>query len=294
VQPPPKRGRAAMAGPLLVVAIAVLFFSVSSLAGGAHAQAAHGAAKATAAKATRGPAPQTLAGSTVPVSTNPKDITAGEALYNAHCEACHGPGGVGAKAPELLNVGPAAVDFFLSTGRMPLASPTLEPMPGKPYFNPKQEAEIVAYINSVDVAHGTPGPGIPVVVKACAKETATCPTLSEGNQLFLLNCAQCHDASGSGGLLSHGYVVPSLRQATPTQIAEAIRVGPRPMPNFGPGQFTDQQVSAIADYVHYISTQGDRGGFGIANFGPVPEGFVGIIFGLGLLLLVSRLMGNRG
>jgi ubiquinol-cytochrome c reductase cytochrome c subunit len=132
------------------------------------------------------------------------------------------------------------------------------------------------------------------VTPACATESAICPTLSEGNELFLMNCAQCHDASGAGGMLSHGYVVPSLRQATKAQIAEAIRIGPRPMPNFGPGQLTDQQVSAIADYVYYIAHTKNRGGFGIANFGPVPEGFVAIIFGLGLLLIVARLIGNRG
>ena len=68
--------------------------------------------------------------------------------------------------------------------------------------------------------------------------------------MFLLNCAQCHAASGAGGMLSHGYVVPSVRGSYPTQVAEAVRVGPRPMPTFGPGQLTNQQVSAIADYVH--------------------------------------------
>src|SRR5579875_1456703 len=177
---------------------------------------------------------------------------------------------------------------------MPLNSPTAEPRPGPPYFNKKQIAEIVAYINFVDVSHGTPGVGIPEVAPACARQTANCPTLSEGNQLFLMNCAQCHDASGAGGMLSHGYLIPSLREATARQVAEAIRVGPRPMPNFGPGQLTDQQVSSIADYVAYISTGPDRGGLGIAHFGPVPEGFVGIVFGLGLLLVVSWLIGNRG
>ena len=95
-------------------------------------------------------------------------------------------------------------------------------------------------------------------------------------------------------MLSHGYVVPSVRQATPTQIAEAVRVGPRPMPTFGPGQFTNQQVSAIADYVTYMSHTSNPGGLGIAYFGPVPEGFVAIIFGLGALLLLSRFIGNRG
>ena len=53
-------------------------------------------------------------------------------------------------------------------------------------------------------------------------------------------------------------------------------------------------MSAIADYVYNLSHTRDPGGLGIANFGPVPEGFVGVIFGLGILLLVARLIGNRG
>jgi ubiquinol-cytochrome c reductase cytochrome c subunit len=231
---------------------------------------------------------------TKPVSSRPADIAAGETLYDLHCSACHGVGAVGAKGPSLLGVGPAAVDFFLSTGRMPLSSPTQEPVPGPPYFNDLQIANIVAYINYLDIINGTPGPGIPEVTPPCAEQTSSCPTLSEGNQLFLLNCAQCHAASGAGGMLSHGYVVPSVRSATMTEIAEAVRVGPRPMPTFGPGQLTDQQVSAIADYAYTLSHSKNPGGLGIAYFGPVPEGFVAIIFGLGALLLCCRLIGNRG
>jgi ubiquinol-cytochrome c reductase cytochrome c subunit len=264
-----KRRRRTLLGPGALVGAAMVVFAVLVWTGSAPAQ-------------------------TKPVSTGPVYIQAGQILYNGHCASCHGIGGVGSKGPELLNVGPAAVDFFLSTGRMPLASPNLEPQPHTPYFNPAQIADIVAYINALDVEHGTPGPGILDVTPACTNETSDCPTLSEGDQLFLLNCAQCHDASGAGGMLSHGYVVPSVRQATETQIAEAIRVGPRPMPNFGPGQLTNQQVSAIADYVYNLSHTKDPGGLGIADFGPVPEGFVGVIFGLGVLLLVARLIGNRG
>ena len=96
---------------------------------------------------------------------------------------------------------------------MPLASPTLEPQPHKPYFNPAQIADIVAYVNALDVEHGTPGPGSSTSLRRVPTNDR-CPTVSEGDQLFLLNCAQCHDASGAGGMLSHGYVVPSLRQAT--------------------------------------------------------------------------------
>lgn len=261
--------RSALAGPAALVGAVMAVFAVLFFAGTAPAQVK-------------------------PVTLSPVSIQAGEVLFDQHCAACHGVGGVGAKAPELLNVGAAAVDFFLTTGRMPLASPNLEPTSHTPFFNSAQITEIVAYVNALDIEHGTPGPGIPVITPACTNETASCPTLSEGNQLFMMNCAQCHDASGSGGLLSHGYVVPSLRQATRTQVGEAIRVGPRPMPDFGPGQFTNQQVSAIADYVYYLGHTADPGGLGIAHFGPVPEGFVGVIFGLGVLLLCSRLIGNRG
>ena len=265
------RRRSALAGPAALVGVVMAVFAVLFWTLPAPAQ-------------------------TKPVSTSPADIAAGQTLYFLHCSACHGVGAVGAKGPPLLGVGAAAVDFFLSTGRMPLASPNDEPVEGPPFFNETQIAQIVAYISYLDTIHGTPGPGIPEVTPPCAQETANCPTVSEGNDLFVLNCAQCHAASGAGGLLSHGYVVPSVRPATPTQVAEAIRVGPRPMPGFGPGQLTDQQVSAIADYVHFMvhNPTATPGGLGIAYFGPVPEGFVGIIFGLGALLLCSRLIGNRG
>ena len=43
-----------------------------------------------------------------------------------------------------------------------------------------------------------------------------------------------------------------------------------------------------------MSHSNNPGGLGIAYFGPVPEGFVAIIFGLGVLLLISRFIGNRG
>jgi ubiquinol-cytochrome c reductase cytochrome c subunit len=261
--------RSALTGPAVLVGAVMAVFAVLFLALPAPAQ-------------------------TKPVSTSPVDIAAGETLYDLHCSACHGIGGVGAKGPPLLGVGPAAVDFFLSTGRMPLSSPTQEPLPGPAYFNKTQIAQIVAYVNYLDVLNGTPGPGIPEVIAPCAVQSSSCPTLSEGNQLFLLNCAQCHAASGAGGMLSHGYVVPSVRGATVTQVAEAVRVGPRPMPTFGPGQLTNQQVSAIADYVYNISHTRNPGGLGIGYFGPVPEGFVAIIFGLGALLLIARLIGNRG
>ncbi len=70
-----------------------------------------------------------------PVALSPVSIQAGQTLFDQHCAACHGVGGIGGKGPELLNVGAAAVDFFVSTGRMPLSSPNLEPTSNRPFFN---------------------------------------------------------------------------------------------------------------------------------------------------------------
>jgi hypothetical protein len=37
----------------------------------------------------------------------------------------------------------------------------------------------------------------------------------------------------------------------------------------------------------------NRGGLGLTRVGPVAEGFVGVVIGLGLLLLVIRYTGTR-
>ena len=52
------------------------------------------------------------------------------------------------------------------------------------------------------------------------------------------------------------------------------------MPVFDP-RLSDQQVSAIATYVQYLHHPDDRGGLGLGHLGPVPEGFVGWVVGMG-------------
>ena len=292
--------RARIVGPALVVACAAVAFSVMVV--------------------TAGPTTAEVG----PVSTNPADIAAGQALYNEHCSSCHGAGGSGSqKAPELIDAGAAAADFYLSTGRMPLNNPGDQALRHSPFFTAAQIRQLVAYVNNLGLQANTPGLGIPNVSPVCdtsggagnvasaqagdygfegaggtggglgGQGTGACTTLAEGQQLFSLNCAQCHDASGSGGMLSHGDIVPTIKDATATQVAEAVRIGPLPMPVFGTQQLSNQQVSAIANYVQYLRKPADRGGLAIGHFGPVPEGFIGIVIGLFVLLVASRLMGTR-
>jgi ubiquinol-cytochrome c reductase cytochrome c subunit len=119
-------------------------------------------------------------------------------------------------------------------------------------------------------------------------------TLSQGQQAFQINCAQCHQATGAGGMLSKGNVVPSLHDANITQVVEAMRIGPKPMPTFGTGTISYQQASAIAHYVQYLHAPDNSGGLPIAHFGPVAEGFVGILVGFGILWFATRMIGTRG
>jgi ubiquinol-cytochrome c reductase cytochrome c subunit len=274
------RSRRLLAGPAAVFGLAIIAGSIFFLAGGT----AHGQ------------------GSTV--STDPADIAAGQQLFEAHCESCHGYQGQGGEtgAPPLVSVGAAAADFYLTTGRMPLNNPSEEPLRHHPYFDETQIRQLVAYVNALPEITGTNemGPTIPTVDPLCPEPTAPdpnptgCVTLSQGQQAFAVNCAQCHQASGSGGMLSKGTVIPGLHDANVTQVAEAIRIGPEPMPVWSTAQMSNQQMSAIAHYVQYLHSPSDPGGLGITHFGPVAEGFVAVILGFGLLWFAARMIGTRG
>ena len=65
--------------------------------------------------------------------------------------------------------------------------------------------------------------------------TSTRPpaTSPSGRRLYQLNCAACHVASGSGAAIGGGRDAPDLMESTPTEIGEAIRIGPGAMPVFG-------------------------------------------------------------
>jgi ubiquinol-cytochrome c reductase cytochrome c subunit len=237
------------------------------------------------------------------VSTDPVVIAAGAQLFAEHCQSCHGfqGGGGQTSAPALVNVGAAAADFYLTTGRMPLNNPGNEALRHRPYFDATQISELVAYINALPVITGTnqTGPTIPTVAPLCTTATPDpsnpgCVTLSQGMRAFTINCAQCHHATGAGGVLSKGNIVPGLHNANLTQVAEAIRVGPKPMPVFGQNQMSDAEMSAIAQYVQYLHKPANPGGLGVSHFGPVAEGFVGVIVGFGLLLFAVRMIGTRG
>src|ERR1700722_1212045 len=211
-------------------------------------------------------------------------IAPGQALFAANCASCHGGDAAGTdRAPNLQSLGAGTVDFWVSTGRMPLANSSIQAARKQPRFNNLQSLEISAYVQSL--APG--GVKVPVVNLSNAN-------VGNGFRLFTLNCAACHTITGAGDALADGAYAPSLHYATTRQIVEAVRSGPGNMPHFGPGNISNAEVRDITAYVHsYIQHPINRGGFGLGGIGPVGEGFVGLLIGVGALMLVCFWIGDR-
>lgn len=211
-----------------------------------------------------------------------EQVARGLELYVPGCATCHGVGGEGtAQGPSLIGVGAASVDFMLSTGRMPLADPGDQPTRNAPRYSPGEIEAIVAYVTSL----GPGGAAIPLVAPASGD-------LSRGRELYVANCLACHGAGAQGASVGGGAVAPALDEATATQVGEAARIGPGLMPPFGEEQIDEQDLDALVRYVRSLRDLEDRGGLGLGHVGPVVEGLIGWLVGLGLLVLVARLTGT--
>jgi len=212
-------------------------------------------------------------------------VAPGQALFAANCSTCHGAQALGTnRAPNLQGLGAGTVDFWVSTGRMPLADSSVQATRKPPRFNRLQTLELAAWVQSL-----TPGVGVQIPVV-----NTNHADLEAGNTLFTLNCAACHTITGAGDALMDGAYAPSLHLATPQQVVEAIRSGPGNMPHFGPGNITNTEARDIAAYVDgVIQHPSNPGGFGLGGIGPVGEGFVGLLLGVGILMLVCFWIGDR-
>jgi ubiquinol-cytochrome c reductase cytochrome c subunit len=205
-------------------------------------------------------------------------ISEGAKLFAANCATCHGPNLEGtADGPTLIGVGAASVHFQVATGRMPLAAsgPQAEVKP--PQFTEEQIRALYTF-----VASKSSGPGIP------DDEYLTGDAdVSNGAELFRINCAMCHNVAGAGGALTQGKYAPGLSGVAPVHVYEAMITGPQNMPVFNDRNITPTEKADIVSYLMFLEENPSPGGFDLGSLGPVSEGLFIWIFGLGGIIAIT-------
>jgi ubiquinol-cytochrome c reductase cytochrome c subunit len=198
------------------------------------------------------------------VASSETQVEQGKRLYLEGCSSCHGMESQGTtQGPTMIGVGAAAVDFQVSTGRMPMAAPGAQaPARGEPVYTPDQIAAMAAYVASL-----APGPAIPTAEQLDYEDADA----AHGGELFRINCAQCHQAAGQGGALTQGKYAPSLMQAESKDVYEAMITGPQSMPIFSDATIPEEDKKAITKYIATLQTLPSPGGLALGSLGPVPE-----------------------
>jgi len=213
-------------------------------------------------------------------------IDEGKQIFLKGCSSCHGLNAEGgAIAPSLIGVGAASVDFQVGTGRMPMADMSTQAMRKKPVYNAEQTAALAAYVASL-----APGPAIPEdAVLNYERDGNT----AQGGELFRNNCAMCHNFAGQGGALTQGKYAPTLMGVQPKQIYEALITGPQSMPVFSDKTITPAEKLSLIKWIKSAEAEPNLGGATMGRIGPVTEGLLAWVLGIGLLIGIAVWLTTR-
>jgi ubiquinol-cytochrome c reductase cytochrome c subunit len=233
------------------------------------------------AYATFAPSPQAEAATGFSAAS----VKEGRQLFLKNCSSCHGLNAEGSsQAPSLVGVGAAAVDFQVGTGRMPAAQDGPQIQRHRVEFTPEEINAMAAYVASLG-----PGPPIPDDADLDLADADA----ARGGAIYRTNCSMCHNIAGKGGALSRGKYAPSLDGATAKHIYEALDTGPQSMPVFGDGTMPAQDKRDVIKYLQTTEKQSSPGGLALGKLGPVTEGAVGWLFGLGALIACAVWLGAK-
>lgn len=217
--------------------------------------------------------------------TSDQAVLEGKNLFAEGCASCHGLNAAGTDTgPTLIGVGAAAVDFQVSSGRMPMAAQAVQAPRKAPVYNEEEIAALAAYVASL-----APGPAIP----SDADIDSSFADAALGGELFRVNCAQCHNFAGQGGALTNGKYAPNLNQATARQIYEAMITGPQNMPKFLDSTLSKEQKQAIIAYIEHVRSDNSPAGLNLGKYGPVTEGLFGWVAGFLLLVVAAVWIGVK-
>ena len=230
--------------------------------------------------------------SAVPASTKMQasamstQVEEGKRLFLQGCSSCHGLNAEGGSiAPSLVGVGSAAIDFQVSTGRMPMADMSQQAMRKKPVYNEEQVAALAAYVASL-----APGPAS---VNEASLSWDRDGNTAQGGELFRNNCAMCHNFAAQGGALTNGKYAPTLMGVSAKDIYEAMITGPQSMPVFSDKVITPEEKLSIIKWLKAAEKEPANGGASLGRVGPVTEGLLAWTLGIGALIGVAVWLASK-
>ena len=231
------------------------------------------------------PAPRASAAAEAEAGGNAEE---GRRLFLSNCSTCHGNDAAGTRdGPSLVGVGAAAVDFQVATGRMPLATQGPQAPRGRVLFSREQIRDMAAYVATLG-----PGPAIPTP-EQYAIAGLTAEEIAEGGEIFRTNCSMCHNYAGAGGALTGGKYAPKLWEVEPRHIYEAMLTGPQAMPVFADTQLSEESKRKVIAYIKTTENEPTVGGLALGNLGPVSEGLVAWLAGIGATVVGAIWLGAK-
>jgi ubiquinol-cytochrome c reductase cytochrome c subunit len=204
--------------------------------------------------------PAPTPGAPAPASAYPAG--SGGRVYAENCSGCHGPKGEGLVGPPL-----AAAGFASLVGAMVEQGGISMP----PFAGVLSDGEVNAVAD--------------FVAQELADPAAREAEVSPGGDLYRLYCSGCHSATGRGGALTRGRNAPNIAQYPAAEALAAMILGRGNMPAFAGNTLDVKQQAAVARYVEVLVDAPSPGGHGLGYLGPVPEGAVGAVALLLLILL---------
>lgn len=101
------------------------------------------------------------------------------------------------------------------------------------------------------------GIGLAIVTAGCRSAHRLTPQQAEGQHLYLVRCAHCHEENDLNlkkvppdlhGMFTRASL-PSGAPATDAEVRRMVLAGKGMMPSFA-GRFTDEQMAALLAYLH--------------------------------------------
>lgn len=212
-------------------------------------------------------------------TTKTDQVAEGQRLFAVGCATCHGLNGEGgSQGPTLVGVGAAAVDFQVSTGRMPMANPGAQAPRKENIYSDEEIAALAAFVATLG-----PGPAIPEPSQY-SPEDLDPEAVARGGELFRTNCSACHNFAGAGGALPNGKYAPTLVGVENRHLYQAMLTGPQQMPVFSDEVLTPTDKAEIIAYLNALHNRPNEGGLTLGGLGPVSEGFWAWVVGMGSVI----------